>query len=270
VLVGLVEQLWYVADRRARGREVKLPTTRAQIVINLDADQLTTRPSVTEPAVVTTGPVAVSPLAPTAVILDRSEQRRTAGIVLCPEALGAVAGVAAESLEVLADATEVWGPVADHLAEVAGAGCNGPDSLDRIEAELAAMLRDRTEPDAACRAAISHLRGAVPVGEAARRVGLSQSTLVRRFRAAVGMTPKRYQRLLRLERVIMLSGRENTPDWAAISADCGYADQSHMAHEFTDLTSFSPTAWRCAVASNPFHVAVDDFLQDGEGDTKSG
>jgi AraC-like DNA-binding protein len=265
VLVGIVERLWYVEDHRIRGQEVKLPTTGAQIIINLDADRLTTRPAVPERATVTAGSVAVSPIAPTAVILDRREQRRTAGVVLRPEALGAVAGVTAESLDVLVDASQLWGPAAERLTEVGMAARTGPEALNRIEAALAVMLHERAEPDSGCRAAIDQLSRGAPVAETARRVGLSQSTLVRRFRAEVGMTPKRYQRLLRLERVIASSGHEIAPDWARLSTDCGYADQSHLTHEFTALTTFSPAEWRSAMTADPFHIAVDDFLQDAEG-----
>lgn len=265
MLVGIVERLWYVADSRIRGREIKLPTTSAQIVINLDADRLTTQPAVSERAIVTAGSVGVSPIAPTAVILDRREQRRTAGIVLRPEALGAVAGTTAESLEVLVDASQIWGSPVECLPEVAVSARTGPEALDRIEAALAVMLHDRAEPDSGCRAAIDQLSMGVPVAETARRVGLSQSTLVRRFRAAVGMTPKHYQRLLRLERVITSSRHETVPDWARISTICGFSDQAHLTHEFTDLTTFSPSRWRSAVAADPFHIAVDDFLQDAEG-----
>lgn len=267
VLYGVVERLWYVADRRMRGREIKLPTTSAQIILNLDADRLSTRPiNRSEAGTVRSGPVAMSPIAPHAVILDRREQRRTAGVVIRPEAIGAVTKATAESLDLLVDASHLWGPEVERLTEVASAARTGPEALDRIEVALTAILRGRSEPDAGCRAAIDDLRRGVTVAETARRVGLSQSTISRRFRAAVGMTPKRFQRLLRLEQVIALGAKEVTSNWAAIADSCGYTDQSHLVHEFTDLTTFSPSRWRSAKAANPFHIAVDDFLQDPRGD----
>lgn len=263
MLCGVVERLWYVADSRIGGREIKLPTTSAQILINLNADRLTTRPVAGQGAgTVTAGPVALSPIAPHAVVLDRREQRRTAGIVIRPEAVGAVTGTAAESLDILVDASHLWGARTERLIDLASVARTGPEALDRIEAALTAIVRGRSEPDAASRAALGHLRRGVSVAETARRVGLSQSTMVRRFRAAVGMAPKRFQRLLRLERVIASASKEVAPDWAGIAAACGYADQSHLAHEFVDLTTFTPSGWNAARTLNPFHIAVDDFLQD--------
>lgn len=252
-----------MADSRLQGAEIKFPTTSAQIIINLDSDQLTTGPLVgPETGRITTGPVAMSPIAPRAVVLDRREQRCTAGVVIRPEAVGAVAAAPGESLDILVDASHLWGPQVERFTEVVSAAPTGPEALDRIETALTGLLRGLSEPDTSCRAAIDNLRHGATVTETARRVGLSQSTMSRRFHAAVGITPKRFQRLLRLEQVIALGAKKAAPNWAAIADVCGYADQSHLVHEFADLTTFSPSRWRNTKTANPFHVAFDDFLQD--------
>lgn len=123
------------------------------------------------------------------------------------------------------------------------------------------------EPTAgrAIRQALVALRRNTRIGEITDLIGLSQSTWTRRFRTAVGVSPKRYQRLLRLERAIGLARRADRPDWAGIAIETGYYDQPHLAGEFAELTGFSPTRWHAAAVSGPFHLPVttiDRFNQD--------
>lgn len=271
-LAGIVDRLWYVADGQRSGPELKLPTTTGQIVINLDADRLTTRP-VGHPSedILAGGPVGIAPIASTAVVLDRREQRRTVGIVIRAEAIATVADVPAHGLAPLVDLKLLWGSSAEQLVETAAAASTGAAVLDRVEEAFISLLRDPRAPDRSCRAAISRLRHGQQVADVADSIGLSQSTLTRRFRSAVGMTPKRFQRLLRLERAIDLAAVEAAPDWAEIAARCGCSDQPHLTHEFGELTGLTPTQWRRASAADPYHLAVAaDFLQDDMGTRPAG
>lgn len=249
-----MHRFWYVADSSQDGWEVKLPTTTAQIIVNLDADTLTTqRPGQSEDRVLTAGPVGISPIASTPVLLDRREQRQTAGIVLRPEAVGAVAGIPARELGLLVGLDELWGPATERIAEAAVCASSGNEALDRIEAELLAAFSGRIRADGMSRVAIERLRRGMPVARVADAIGLSHSALTRRFRAAVGMTPKQYQRLLRFEHAIGLATGDDG-DWASISVRSGYHDQAHFTHDFHELTGLTPTQWRRKSRSNPFHL----------------
>ncbi|MBB2910560.1 transcriptional regulator GlxA family with amidase domain [Streptosporangium becharense] len=55
----------------------------------------------------------------------------------------------------------------------------------------------------------------LPLGDLARRAGVSERTLTRAFTAATGLTPLRYQQLLRLERAEHLIGHGTTVEAAA-------------------------------------------------------
>lgn len=260
-LAGLIDRLWYVADAGCTGWELKLPTTTAQVIINLDAERLSTQ-SVRAGDLLSCGGVGLAAISGSAEVLDRTEQRRTAGIVIRPEAVGAISGGTAEGLDRLVDLDSLIAYGSERLATAAAAGRSGSDVLDRLECELARLFSARPEPDAVSAAAIAHLRTGQPVAAVADRLGVSQSTLSRRFRRAVGLTPKYYQRLLRLGHAVGLACRSQDPDWASIAVRSGCYDQAHLNHEFGELTGLSPARWHRAGAHSPYHVRLDDdFLQ---------
>ena len=61
----------------------------------------------------------------------------------------------------------------------------------------------------------AHYREHLPLGELARSAGVSERTLTRAFSGATGLTPLRYQQLLRLERAEHLIGHGETVEAAA-------------------------------------------------------
>ena len=97
------------------------------------------------------------------------------------------------------------------------------------------QMVDGPRPDPAVTAAARALaRGSrwvrCPTGS-----GCCLVTLRRRFAAQVGLTPKRFGRVQRLQRVVRrLDGRAQV-DWAATAARHGYCDQAHLTDEFRDL-----------------------------------
>ncbi|MET7473546.1 AraC family transcriptional regulator [Streptomyces sp. NPDC005648] len=84
--------------------------------------------------------------------------------------------------------------------------------------------------------------GRLRVDELAADVGFSERHLRNLFRAEIGLTPKAAARVIRFDVARRrLAGR--MPGLAALAADCGYADQSHLDREFAALASCTPSAW---------------------------
>ncbi len=71
-------------------------------------------------------------------------------------------------------------------------------------------------------------------------LGLSRYQLLRRFTEVYGLPPHAWVRTYRLERARALMAK-GTP-LAAIAAECGFADQSHMTRAFRALLGYSPGA----------------------------
>lgn len=253
-LAGIVQRLWYVEDPACAGLEVKLPTSTAQLLINLSGDRLSCGAADRRETV---GPYALAAIQAGPEVLDRSEQRRLVGVVLRPEAVGGLARIPADAIAPLASLDQLWGDWAERLRGDAEPAAGGPAVLDRVEAALVQLVRSADEPvpDGLVRQVIERLRRNERIGMIGDRVGLSQSTWTRRFRTAVGLSPKRYQRVLRLERVIALA-RERGPerrDWADLAITAGYYDQAHLVGDFGELTGTSPTRWFDSRPEVAFH-----------------
>jgi AraC-like DNA-binding protein len=93
-------------------------------------------------------------------------------------------------------------------------------------------------------AAVARIEGtqaSIRIEELARRVGLSQSALERRFRRHVGTSPKQFASILRLKNSIHLRSRGH--DFTSIAYSAGYSDQSHFTNEFKRITGLAPSAF---------------------------
>jgi AraC-like DNA-binding protein len=83
-------------------------------------------------------------------------------------------------------------------------------------------------------------RGQVRVERLAAEVGWSRKRLWSRFRSQIAITPKRAAQLIRFDHAAhrLVAGQPA----AAVAADSGYADQSHLHRDTTALTGLTPTA----------------------------
>ncbi|MBC8066302.1 MAG: helix-turn-helix transcriptional regulator [Chlorobia bacterium] len=88
--------------------------------------------------------------------------------------------------------------------------------------------------------AITASQGTVKVSELPDLVGLSERQFQRLFRSEVGLTPKQYSRICRLRGTAIDVARARSINWGEIAAERGFADQSHLIHEFQSLFGISP------------------------------
>ena len=114
----------------------------------------------------------------------------------------------------------------------------------------------RLEFDPAIQCAITSLRSGASLEQALSRLGLSARTLERRFSSQVGIPPKRFARVHRLQRILRAVRHCAKPDWCRLAAEHGYADQAHLIHDFRDLASITPSAYKPDSPSRNNHVPV--------------
>jgi AraC-like DNA-binding protein len=103
----------------------------------------------------------------------------------------------------------------------------------------------RAEPLRAVEAAVASIDarcGATDLKRIAREAGVGLRQLERQFNADVGLSPKTYARLVRLQAALRAVGTGRA--LADVALACGYYDQAHMANDFAHLAQTSPAAWR--------------------------
>lgn len=79
--------------------------------------------------------------------------------------------------------------------------------------------------------------------EAARHVSVVPQTLTRHFKAATGITPKQFSRIIRL-RASALDMMRRSGTLSRIAAERGYADQSHLTLDAVTLIGLTPAVLR--------------------------
>ena len=102
-----------------------------------------------------------------------------------------------------------------------------------------------------------------PIREA---TGLGAARFIRHFEDAVGLTPKRYARVLRFNALLPSLARQGPRDWAEVAVEAGYFDQSHLIHDFKRLAGVTPAAYKPVSPHQPTHIALAPNLRHpGEG-----
>jgi AraC-like DNA-binding protein len=87
---------------------------------------------------------------------------------------------------------------------------------------------------------IRRRKGLISVEELAGSVYISSRQLEREFKEKIGISPKSYMRIARLNEVnrIILNG-DKLP-LSRVSYDCGYSDQAHFIRDFRKFTGERP------------------------------
>ena len=87
-------------------------------------------------------------------------------------------------------------------------------------------------------ASLHRSRGRVGIAEVAAQSAVSPRHLERAFQEQIGVSPKMFGKLLRLDHALAQVGEKN--NWAEVAIACGYFDQSHMVRDFRALTGATP------------------------------
>jgi len=88
---------------------------------------------------------------------------------------------------------------------------------------------------------ITRRRGLISVDAVAATAGLTRRHLERRFREDVGISPKRFARIIRFQRALQFLEQSDASNRGALTAAaCGYADQAHFVRDFHDLAGTTP------------------------------
>ena len=87
---------------------------------------------------------------------------------------------------------------------------------------------------------IARSSGNLSVRDLARFLDTTEKTLERRFKREVGITPKLFCRITRLQKVLQVANEIPRVNWADLANSAGYFDQAHFINEFREFADVSP------------------------------
>jgi len=167
------------------------------------------------------------------------------GLRFRPGAAGPALGVPAERLR---NASQPLVFLSPGLAAVFGASLAKSSDLaqaaETMDGVMSRHLAGRPEPDQLVGDAVDRIMvasGDSRIGELAGTLGVSPRTLLRRFRAATGLTPKQFARICRFRDAAKGMVGADQPEWARRAVEGGYADQSHLIRESRGLMGLTPS-----------------------------
>lgn len=231
-----VAVIWYSADNRGgRTRERLLPRGTVELVTELGPENT----SIIGPdRRIDVDPVSVVGASPQPFVLDRPNRFATIGVTFRPGGAVALLGVSADELDgAPLPLGLLWGAAAAELRERATAATGPGEKLAAVEHVLAEQLPHverarRYDPAIAAMSRIAAAPERCSIADVSASVGVSRRRLEETFRVAVGLTPKRFQRLWRFRRALERIDHHQDQGWAAFALERGYYDQAHFSNEF--------------------------------------
>lgn len=191
-------------------------------------------------------------------VRDVSQPASSVGAQLLPGALPWLTGIPAHVVhDRHVSLDDVWGRrVADDLRSALLASPTPAARLDLFERFLRARLPDLAVVHPVVRHALARIEGAVDIDvkRIVDETGFSHRHFLDLFTHAVGLTPKRYARVVRFQRARELLATPSS--LAAITYEAGFGDQPHFAREFRAITGLTPTAYRREKLRQGNHVPI--------------
>jgi AraC-like DNA-binding protein len=238
-LAGQVEVVWHSEGTASEPRDRHVPSNTVELLVNLGDPFQLVEP--TGAAIFTETWLAGVQWGP--VVTEQPRRHAVLGVRLRPPAAHALLRrPMSEVSGVVADLEDLVGRSAHALAE----RCGNAPSVEARLAVAAAWVTERlangpaVHPAVAWAAeAIERSGGAVSIAALRAETGFSKTRLATAFREQIGVTPKRYARIVRFQRTLGMLATDAAP-LADVAASAGYYDQAHMTAELRDMSGFTP------------------------------
>jgi AraC-like DNA-binding protein len=172
---------------------------------------------------------------------------RLVGIRLHPWALRSLFGISAAETRDRIEPLEnvLTGELRRKLEAARDRSSPAKDVADRISGTLASHAAHRAAPASTTADATRMAETSVEplsVKSIARALGRSERNVQRIFADDIGLSPKSYLRILRVQRALRCSSENPDASWARIAAVSGFYDQPHLIREFQRFAGTTPAA----------------------------
>jgi AraC-like DNA-binding protein len=240
-LDAFIESFWWLSDAPGHGREQVVPSGTLELVVNLHEDEFRIYDGQGEHPRRFRGAM-VSGAYRRPFVIDTREHASIVGVHFRPG--GALPLVGAPPGEIGGAHVELealWGVAAAELRERLAAASTAERRFAVLEQALLERLRRPARRHPAVAIAIRELdRPHATVSEVRERLGLSHRRFIEIFAREVGIAPKLFARIRRFQRALQAAERSVAPRWARLALSCGYYDQAHLTHDFSELAGMSP------------------------------
>jgi AraC-like DNA-binding protein len=273
-LRGLVDRLWWLeGPAGAIGADPIPPDGHTEIIVH-GGDPFRRRAAGGEWSV--QDRVLLAGQATRALQVAPSGLARVVGARLLPHAAYAIFGQPQHQItDAVVGLRDVAPRFARTLEDDVAPREDGYAMVRALDAALLRQVSHRSVPAAAVRATMQAIEreGLLKVADLADSAGISTRQLERLFHEQVGLSPKRFLRILRFQAALhaMHSGRR-TP-WVDVALSHGFYDQAHFIRDFKALAGTSPAAfgldaWSLSAVFSAVRRAPDlapdvAFVQDG-------
>jgi len=262
-LSDFVEILWYCESNHVPHRmERVLPTGTTELVVNLNEDvaRVYDRENLQQVRRLR-GTILCGPHSQF-FVLDTTQQRHVAGVHFKPGgAFAFFRPPAAEFHNTHVEAEDIWGGASRSLREQLLEQPSPERVLDVLERWLLSLApADRRRHPAVdyalrCFNAAPHV---AMVGSVTDRTGFSARHFIDVFTGQVGITPKRFCRVRRFQRVLQHIHGGHQVRWTDVAAAGGYSDQAHFIHDFRSFSGLTPSDYLAARTPWLNHVPLND------------
>jgi AraC-like DNA-binding protein len=143
----------------------------------------------------------------------------------------------------LVELEEVWGEGAAEWTERIVLAGGMAARVRIVEEALLASLRQKNRYDRVvdrCLQLIDTAAGQVRVAQLASEIGICNRQLTRRFKNAVGVSPKEFARVSRFLNGLRYLRGSPHHTMTQTALECGYFDQAHFNHDFREFAGMTP------------------------------
>lgn len=240
-------------------KERVLPTGSSQLIINLNNQKFRHfrgdefQEKVHDPAIITG-------IRSSHIFLDSHTRISTLGVVLKPGAIPALLRIPSDEFQgQVASLESVLKADISGLRDRLIAASTHQKKFSLMESFLSSLLNSEHQLHPAIDFAVSQIdkqNGLLPISEILNQTGYSRRWFSQIFRNTVGISPKQYSRIQRLQSNLQLIRKAGTPNWPEMAISNGFFDQAHFIHDFKDLTGISPSEYVRTQGGAANHLAV--------------
>jgi AraC-like DNA-binding protein len=257
-----VECFWMLTGAQTARKERILPSGTTELVVNLRENEMRIYDSARPERCQRFRGAILSGAYSRPFVCDATQHESIVGVHFRPGGALPFLNEAASALaNTHVDLADLWGRSAGELREQLCEAATSQGRFRIVERFLTDRLdRHRSKRHPALAAALSLFGPAgtgASVRDVTRAIGLCERHFIQIFRSEVGVTPKRFCRLLRFQRAralaqqIAMDARQRerdapaarTVDWPQLASACGYFDQSHLINDFQEFSGSSPSEY---------------------------